>query len=434
MTLRLKVQTKELKSALGASEAMSKKIPNDITPGDAFAAILRREEGFSLVAAHDYFTTEIKLSSMQQVGTDDEGICVAWDGVSSVGEENVLGIYGINELVSLLAKMTGAAKELVFIFDKDKRRMKIEADGGKEYFIEMSVPRKLLANYRGITTQQLLVRFSAPQFSWFCSTLSALGKIVKPSVAKPGFGCVVLNAFPTDSKPLVLSGNSDSEGYSAIYTSHILANTDFTALLPKNLSEGFSSFLTKMGLPEGDVEFSATLDDAGRASKLFFTSEKFLLSIVCMKDEFPFKALDNIVAVARKPYCTYETARDEIKKAVERLAVFAKNDEAVTEINVLDGGSVEVIQRRNVTSQEKPAREVCAGGVLADFPEKIPALGTSVKTDVLKNTVSLVPATPEMRLVVCESNGNSARRMAFLSSDEFSEITVVLLGLRSDIR
>lgn len=436
MPLRLKVQTKELKSAVASGEAMSKKIPNDITPGDAFAAFLRRPDGFSWVVVHDYFTIETKLSTMEEVGTCPDDVFVAWDESSSVAEDNVLGIHGMNNLTSLLAKLGTAAKELTLVVEPSKRRMKIEAEGGKEYQIDMAVPRKLLANYAticGKKSKNELVKFTAPQFAWFCSAMSDLGKIVKPSVSKPGFGNVVMTAFPTDSKPLVLSGNSNDEGYSVVYESHILAGCDFTALVPKNLSEGFNSFLSKLGMPEGDVEMSGDIDEEQCVQKLFFSNETFFVSMACKKDFFPFKAIDGIVAAAHVPYCSYKTKRDEIKKTIDRLAVFAKNDEAVSEINVLDGGSVEMIQKQNITSREKPAREVCAAGVLEDFPEEIPSLGTSVKTDVIKSVLAIMPSDADMSLVVCEAAKNGSRRMALLSSDECSSITAVLLGLRSDL-
>lgn len=435
MPLRLKVKTKELKNAVMSGEAMSKKIPNDITPGDAFASLLRREDGFSWVVVHDYFTIEVKLPSMEEVGVCDEDIFVAWDGTSSVAEDNVLGIIAMNHFVSLLAKI-GSSKDMTFVVDSDKRRMKIEVDGSKEYHIEMAHPRKLLANYATICAQKsenTLVTFTSSQFGWFCSAVSSLGKVVKPSVSKPAFGNVVMTAYPTQSKPLVVSGNSNDEGYSVVYTSHILAEHDFTALMPKNLSEGFNSFLSKLGMPEGDVEMSGNIDEDMCVQKLFFSNDSFMVSLVCKKDVFPFQAIDGIVDMARKPYCTYRTKRDEIKKSVERLAVFAKNDEAVSEVNVLDGGSVELVQKANITSREKPAREVCSEGVLADFPEKIPSLATSVKTNVIKSVISILPATTDMDLVVCEAMPNGSRRMALLSSDECSEITGVLLGLRTDL-
>lgn len=436
MPLRLKVQTKEFKNALMSGEAMSKKIPNDITPGDAFAAFLRRPDGFSWVVVHDYFTIETKLSTMEEIGTCSDDIFKPWDETSSIAEDNVLGIYGMNNLVSLISKLGTAAKELTIVVESAKRHLKIEADGGKEYQIDMAVPRKLLANYATICakkSENTLVKFTSQQFSWFCSAMSDLGKIVKPSVSKPGFGNVVMTAFPTDSKPLVLSGNSNDEGYSVVYESHILAHCDFTSLVPKNLSEGFNSFLSKLGMPEGDVDMSGEVDEDKCVQKLFFSNETFFVSMVCKKDFFPFKAIDGIVATAHVPYCSYKTKRDEIKKAIERLAVFAKNDEAVSEINVLDGGSVEMIQKQNITSREKPAREVCAGGVLENFPEEIPSLGTSVKTDVIKSVISIIPVDVEMDLVVCEAAKNGSRRMALLSSDECSSITAVLLGLRNDL-
>lgn len=436
MPLRLKVQTKEFKNAVVSGEAMSKKVPNDITPGDAFAAFLRRPDGFSWVVVHDYFTIETKLSTMEEFGTCDEDIFVPWDETSSIAEDNVLGIYGINNLVALLSKLGSTAKELNIVVDAQKRSMKIEADGGKEYQIDMAVPRKLIANYSTICekkSENTLVKFTAPQFAWFCSAMSDLGKIVKPSVSKPGFGNVIMTAFPTDSKPLVLSGNSNDEGYSVVYESHILAHCDFTTLVPKNLSEGFNSFLSKLGMPEGDVEMSGDIDSEQCVQKLFFFNETFFVSMVCKKDFFPFKAIDGIVAMAHIPYCSYRTKRDEVKKTIDRLAVFAKNDEAVSEINVLDGGSVEMIQKQNITSREKPAREVCSSGVLENFPEEIPSLGTSVKTDVIKSVLSIIPNDTDMQLVVCEAAKNGSRRMALLSSDACSEITAVLLGLRNDL-
>lgn len=434
MPLRLKVQTKELKNAVASGEAMSKKIPNDITPGDAFAAILRREGGFSWCVVHDHFTIEVSLPSMSEIGSCEEDICIPWDGTSSVAENNVLGIIGMSNFTTLLSKI-GTVKELTLIVNEAKRRMKIEAEGGKEYQIEMSHPRKLLANYASWSqkSENTLVKFTSDQFAWFCSTMSTLGGIVKPSVTKPAFSNVVITAFPTQSKPLVVSGNSNDEGYSVVYESHILAERDFTSLVPKNVSEGFNSFLSKLGMPEGDVTMLGDVDEDNSVLKMFFSNDKFIVSMVCRKDIFPFQAIDGIVEMARKPYCSYKTKRDEIKKTVDRLAVFAKNDDAVSEINVLDGGSVEMIQKMNVTSKERPAREVCSDGVLTNFPEEIPSLGTSIKTNVIKSLVSSLPSDSEMELVVCEAQPNGSRRMALLSSDTCSQITAVLLGLRCDL-
>lgn len=432
-TLKLTVSTKELKGALDAAVAVSKKIPNDIAQGDAQAAIVHRENGYRLICAHDYFSVEIALDSMTQFGHSDGNVLTTWDGTSDINESNVLGIYDMAKVCSLLSKLSGV-KEVLLIFREDKRNMEIEAGDNKEYKFDMAVPRKIIATYRGIEAKTRISEMPADQFAWFCSALSNLGKVVKPSVSKPGFGCVVMTAFPSSSKTLTLSGNSDAEGYSYIYTSYILSEVDFTALLPKNLCEAFSSFLTKMGNPEGCVEVSAAIDEEQRAGQLVFSSEKFSMTFGCMKDIFPFQAIDNIVTMARKPYCVYDTKKEEIKKTVDRLAIFAKTDEAVSEIHVLDGGTVEMIQRKNLTSNDKPARETCSDGVLSHFPEKIPSLGTSVKTDVLKNVIGLLPAKSDMSLVVCEAQGQGARRLALLAKDECSNITAVLLGLRSDIK
>lgn len=432
-TLKLSVPTKEIKNALDAILAVSKKIPNDIQPGDAQGAIIRRDQGYSIVCTHDYCNVEVLLADVVAAGDEDEVIAI-WDGKSNIGAENVLGIYDMSKLCALLAKLTSAAKEITFSFTEDKKVMHVSTDNGKEYNFDMALPRKIMAIYHGVEQKTKVSDMTSSQFSWFCSALSNLGKIVKPSVSRPGFGCVVLTAYPTDSKTITLSGNSDAEGYSFVYTSRILSHIDFTALLPKNLCEAFGAFFSKIGTPEGDVCVSAEIDDQNRASELVFSSEKFSVSFVCMKDDFPFKAIDGIVATARTPYCMYQTKRDEIKKTVDRLSVFAKNDEAVSEIHVLDGGTVEMIQRKNVTSNDKPARETCSSGVLAHFPEQIPSLGTSVKTDVLKSMLGIVPAAPDMSFVVCETKPGSARRLAILSSDDNSDITAVLLGLRSDIR
>lgn len=432
-TLRLTIPTKDVKNALDAILAVSKKIPNDIQAGDAQGAIVRRESGYCIICAHDYCVMEVRLDDVEESG-EAEGILSTWDGTSNITEGDVLGIYDMAKLCALFSKLTSAAKKVTLIFDAEKRIMEVETGDGKEYKFDMALPRKIMATYHGIAQREKISDMTSKQFEWFCSALSKLGKIVKPSVSHPGFGCVVMTACPTESKPITLSGNSDAEGYSFIYTSHILSQVDFTALLPKNLCEAFGAFISKMGTPEGDVTVSASIDDERRAGELVFTSERFSMSFVCMKEEFPFKSIDKIVDTARTPYCVYDTKRDEIKKAIDRLSLFAKGDDAVSEIHVLDGGTVEMIQRKNVTSTDKPARETCADGVLSHFPEQIPSIGTSVKTNVLKSTIAALPAQPEMSFVVCETSSGGARRLAMLSSDENSDITVVLLGLRSDIR
>lgn len=435
MTLRLKVSTKELKEAVSATEAMAKKIPNDIAAGDAFAAILRREDGFSWVSVHDYFTLEVRLPSMVEIGHDDEGILVPWDGKSNIDEAPVLGIYGINTLTGLMSKI-GNVKELVLSCDEKKRVLHISSDDGKEYDIEMSLPRKLMANYATICGQKsdnLLLSLNSDQLAWLGRTIGKMGAIVKPSVSHPGFGNVVICAFPTDSKTLTLSGNSQDEGYSVICTSTILAHADFTVLLPKGTAEGISTFLAKMKDTGGNASVYGTVDEDKSVNRLFIENDKIFATLVCKKDMFPFAQLDNIAKSARVPYCVYKTSRDEIKKTVDRIAVFAKTDDAVTEVNVLDGGSVEMIQRKGTASRERPAREICSSGVLSNFPEKIPSLGTSVKTNVLKGTLNGIDAKTDIDLVVCESVDGKSRRMAFLSNDEFSEQTAVLLGLRADL-
>lgn len=430
MSIRFQFNTKELKGAIAALDAMAKKVPNDIAAGDSPMTLLKRDAGWSLVAARDYFTAEVKLAEVTLVG-DNDGIIEDWDGTASIVEANTLGLINPTVLSALLSKLGASAKTILITIDNDRKKAKVDAGEGREYALDLGPSRKVMASFRTIAAATPVTVLPGDQFAWFCSAISTLSKVVRPSVAKPGFGCVCLNAFPSDSKTIQLSGNSDSDGYSVIYDTMMTSGCDFTALLPKNLSEAFSAFVSKLGNPEGDVSLSVSAGSDNKASSLVFTSELFSLSVACMRDDFPFKALSKITAMARDGYCQYDTTRDEIKRCIDRLALFSKTEDATTDIRILDGGTVEMVQHKGMMTRDKSARETMDAGKLASFPLELPDVGTVIKTSVLKDTVNMIPQALDTSLTICRPQGNSNSRLSLIANDGTADITIVLLGVKA---
>ena len=428
MSISYQFSTKELKNAITAVDAMAKKVPNDIAAGDSPMTLLKRDTGFSLVSARDYFTAEVKLGEVVMIGTPDDAVA-DWDGTSPITEASTIGLIEPTVLSALLSKLGAGTKTVQITIDKDRKKAKINAGSGRDYTMELGPSRKVVSSFRTIKAATEVTVMASDQFEWFCNAISSLSKVVRPSVSKPGFGCVCLNAFPSDGKTVQVSGNSDSDGYSVIYDTVMMSKCDFTALLPKNLSEAFSAFVSKLA-PEGDVALSVILDDQQKTSSIVFTSDSFSLSVACMKDDFPFKALSKITAMARDGYCQYDTDRDELKKVIDRLALFSKTEDATTDVRILDGGTVEMVQHKGMMTRDKSARETLESGTLSAFPLELPDVGTVIKTSVLKSTINMIPGKLDTALTICKPQGNSNSRLSLIANDGTADITIVLLGVK----
>lgn len=434
--MKIELKTSELKNALSAIEAIMKKTPNDNSPGDSPIAFLRRDDEFSLISIHDIFSAEIKLPEAKLIGTDDQTLWQSWDGdPKTLNDLNVLGLVSPTILTDLSKKLNSVSKTIILTLE-DRMRLKMEAGSGKEYFIDLGPARKIVMSYDRITANKLIIKATPEQYEWFVSTISGLGKIVKPTATRMSFGCVALSGFPSKQQQLVVSGSSDVEGYAFIYDSKIASQVDFTALVPKNIAESLTTFMKALGTPSNDVEIRVTIDENNpvsdiAANRIAFVGNDFSVSFSCVYDVFPFDQFYMLAKTARQPYCKYITTQSEIKSAMDRISLFAQTEDAVTELSILDGGTVELVEKLNIVSSDKPARETCSDGTLSEFPDEIPSLGTIVRTNIMKTALTIVK-TKEMSVVVCEQPApNVPRRLALLSDDGFSELTAVLLGLRS---
>lgn len=425
--MKLEIETKELKQAVSATSALVKKMPSELSTGDAKFALLRDTKGFSIVTAFDYFTSSIPLPSVQIVGTGEEDITV-WNEQGNVSENNAIGIVNDGELVSLLSKLTGV-KKVTLDIDRSKQVMSISDEAGKHYRFDIRPPKKVMASFfRSISGEQAFA-FSQDDLTWFCSTVSTLGSMIKPSASKPGYGCVCMSALPSAAQALQVSGNSDSDGYSMIYDTPIASKFDFTALIPKITAEGLNAYLTQMGGAAGAVDVHVGVGNDGKASSIAFSGDAFMLSLSCMTDDFPFKALGRIIQMVASPQYEEVFAQDVLKKTVDRLGVFAKGENAVTVVELLDGGMAVLSQKADAISRMIDAKEDCPATSLVTFPQDSTKGSTTVLTGVLKKTLTLFPAKSDIKVGITES-GQGNGKLALRGDDGTASITAVLLGMR----
>ena len=173
MSIRFQFNTKELKGAIAALDAMAKKVPNDIAAGDSPMTLLKRDAGWSLVAARDYFTAEVKLAEVTLVG-DNDGIIEDWDGTTSIVEANTLGLINPTVLSALLSKLGASAKTILITIDNDRKKAKVDAGEGREYALDLGPSRKVMASFRTIAAATPVTVLPGDQFAWFCSAISTL--------------------------------------------------------------------------------------------------------------------------------------------------------------------------------------------------------------------------------------------------------------------
>lgn len=434
--MQIIAEAAEIKNAIKSMDDIGKKTPNDLNPGDAPMCFLYDDNGFSLVTSHEYYSASIRIESMQVIGSSDPKILQPWDGSSALASINVLGLANPSMLKTLVGRLPKKQKQVTLTLDEKRRRFAIASDGG-EYSIDLTEPRRVVASYRGLGNSgtQKLASLEPDVFSWFSGTVSSLGKIVKPSVSKPGFSNVCMSAAPSAGGMLQISGNSDTDGYSFVYDTQVMCDNDFTSLIPKTFAEPFSSFFAPF-VDEATIDMYADIDPAThKAGSLVFRNDRLALRLSCMVDDFPFQMLSRNVKASRQPYCSYRTKREELKEALSRITLFAKDDDAVTDVSILDGGSIELSERLSAVSRETPAHEVCSAGDLVDFPDNYPEIGTTVKTSVLASAVDLLPAKSDATIIISKARVNRAgreepRRLTIAHDLGGFSLTAILLGIR----
>ena len=268
MPAKMKAKAGELKSAMGAVQALSKKLPGGgVGSGDAKCALLFSERGFSLVSSTESTTVEIALPSVECVGEPDPSDLARWDGAADLSDEMLVGFAAEIELHKLLGKYK-KDDELELELDRATHRLFVSRERAENKF-DVIDPRMIKSSFNRMHADaRTAFTLSADQAQWFADTVGVLADYVQTSVQHPGFGCVGLDAKPSADNTLRLSGNSNTNGFSAIYQTVVASAFDFEMLVPKGLAQGLKSFVAEIGTDAGDLDIGVVLEDAkGREAR-----------------------------------------------------------------------------------------------------------------------------------------------------------------------
>ena len=423
--MKIEIETKDFKQAVSATSTLVKKMPSEMSANDARMALLRDSSGFAIVSSYDYFSSSISLPTASILGSEENGL-EAWDEQSQINDSNVVGFAKDAELASLLSKLSGV-KKLILDIDKARQVMTVSDGGSKVYRFDLRTPKKVVANYyRSIGGESCFV-LGPEQMEWFCQTVSNLGRMIKPSSSKPGYGNVCLSASPSKEETLRISGNSDADGYSMIYDTVVTSREDFTALIPKVTAEGLSTYMKQFGSKHGVVDVHLVINDAGKATSISMISDTFSLSLSCMTDDFPFLALGRILGMVSAPPAEEVFKQDELKTVLDRLGIFANQENAATAIELLDGGAATFSQKMDAISRAVDAKESCDAESVKAFPSDSAKESTTVLTSVLRKGISLFPAKSEVKVGIVPGGGG---KLALHGDDGMAKITAVIMGLR----
>ena len=426
-SVKIEIDTKDFKQAVSATATLVKKMPSEMSANDARMAILRDRSGFAIVAAYDYFTSSISMPTATVLGNGENGL-EEWDEESQVSDDNVVGFAKDAELTKLLPKLS-TTKKLILDIDKARQRMTISDGGTKSYRFDLRTPKKVIANYYRSIGGESCFAMGPEQMEWFCSTVSTLGSMVKPSSSKPGYGNVCISATPSKQEALRVSGNSDADGYSMIYDTVISCREDFTALIPKVTAEGLSTYMKQFGTQTGTVDVHITKNDEGKATSFSMLSDSFSLSLSCMTDDFPFMALGRILDMVKAPVFEETFKHDELKKSLDRLAIFAASDNSATVVELHDGGVATLSQKMDALTRAVDAKEDCDAESIKAFPDDETSGSTTVLTTVLRNGMGLFPAKSEILVGIVPGRGSG--KLALHGEDGIAKITAVIMGLRA---
>ena len=426
---KLQVKANDLKQAIAAVQALTKGMPGaGVGTGDAKCAILRSCDGFSIVSSTDRTTAEVVLPTMSFVAPPAPGDLDEWNGKSDMTASMLVGFANADDVASLMTKLGTA--DLAVEVARDNHRLVIRC-GRSENQFDIVDPRLIPSRFTRFDggNAKHAYTLSSDQLEWFAATVGELGAMIAPSVSHPGFGSVVFNAYPSKSRPLTISGNSDADGYSVIYTTIIASELDFEMLVPKPLASGFNAFVKALGKTDGDTSFEVVVDNR-RVKTLILRNGGYMISVACSADAFPFTATDNILKMAASPAVSARVKYKEINGMLGRTGVSAGAG-SITTLEITDGGMLSLVQHDALTTSNVLARDAIELDGLVKFPGQSTEVSTIVRTDVLRKAVATMKQADAFSVSITAENRPGANGKLILEHDyNIAVETAVLMGIR----
>lgn len=431
--VRFTIEANEFNKALRAIQNLTREMPaSSIGAGDARCALIRTTEGASIITCSDVFTAEIKLT-ITFIGTLGTSEFDKWDGRTRISPSMLIGFASDNDVKTLISRVDEKTVEVEF--DRAKNMMTVRTTKGRFNFTTVE-PRLIATRFqRPNSNVEKMCELNGEQAEWLTSTMGKLASIVPPSSSQPGFGTIVVSAYPSEGEPLNISGSSDAQGFSIDFRTTLTSGDELEMLVPRPLAAALKGFVTEIGKESGGAITLGVVRNAGtsRAKTLVFQGGRYMVAVACDDSFFPFKSIAKIAAANRDARARISVPYKKFQKMLQRVKAGSddKLNAAVTHINVSDGGVLELKQFNTAVLQNAVSEESIDVGNMTAFPDDVANVSVTVKTSVLMKVLPLCSDLTDLELIITNAPQGQSGKLVIWHDYGIAQLSAVMVAVRT---
>ena len=223
----------DLKGALGALLALTKKMPADGRGNGASVSLMRDAKGnYHLVTTHTWFYAMTSLDGITCLTASRHSELEPYDDKP---EESAWGFADPAAMLAVVSKLPKSAT-VTLTRKASESKILLESGGNKSYEFQLADPTMSLSGYGMHSKGTVVCTLDENGLSDFCQTATMMAALVEPSVSRPEFESLCLSSEtpdPASDMRLRMSVNISEKGMALVDTRMVVCLELFSAVLHK---------------------------------------------------------------------------------------------------------------------------------------------------------------------------------------------------------
>lgn len=389
--MRYEIDATELKGALGALLALTKKMPADGRGNGASVSLMRDAKGkYHLVTTHTWFHAMTALDGITCLTASRNNELEPYDGKP---EESAWGFADPQAVLAVVSKLPKSAT-VTMTRKKGESKILLESGGNKSYEFQLADPTMSMSGYGMHDDGTVVCTLDEEGLGDFCQSATMMAALVEPSVTRPEFESLCLSSERpggTGDKRLRMSVNISDKGMALVDTRRDVCKESFTALLPKETAGGLKGFVSQISNGGGaDIVSYPAKAGEPKAKGIGLRGKGYELYLTCRTDDFPFAQINQILDTISSPSVSVAEPTKQFVDAFNRTSVLAIAGQAAVTLGITDAGALILEQHKGLLAKTILARETLDPVQPSVFPDDEAVVTTNVNANNLAKIVKLL--------------------------------------------
>lgn len=389
--MRYEINAADLKGALGALLALTKKMPADGRANGASVSLMRDAKGkYHLVTTHTWFYA---MTSLDGISCLTAARGNELEPYADKPEDSAWGFADPQAILSVVSKLPKSAT-VTLTRKKGESKILLESGGNKAYEFQLSDPTMSLSGYGMHTKGTVVCSLDEGNLNDFCQSASMMAALVEASVTRPEFESLCLSSERKDDtkdRHLRMSVNISDKGMALVDTRGDVCKESFTALLPKETAGGLKGFVSQISNGGGaDIVAYPVKPGEPKSKGIGLRGNGYELYLTCRTDDFPFAQINQILDTIASPSVSVAEPTKMFVDAFNRTSVLATAGQAALTIGISDAGALVLEQHKGLLAKTVLARETLDSVAPIKFPDDEAVVTTNVNANNLARIVKLL--------------------------------------------